>query len=85
MRPSAENYISKRINRLERYIGDKYVGRITAVIIAGIIATHGVYLRLFLYQTFETFCEILNESEIMNGIQFLSIIYLRKDYGHLLT
>lgn len=40
MHPSVENYISKRANRLERYIGDEYAGHITTVIIEGIIATH---------------------------------------------
>lgn len=40
MHPSVENYISKRVNRLEKYIGDEYEGHITTVIIEGIIAKY---------------------------------------------
>jgi len=34
-----------------------------------------VFTILCSYQTFETFCEMVNESETMNGIHFLSIIF----------
>jgi len=49
MHPSVENYISKQINRLERYIGDEYAGNITTVIIAGIIATHMKYVYVIIF------------------------------------